>query len=135
MLSSKVIASFFLLCSLVLHAETVVIGHANVPKLDVDTVQKMFTGRVVVVQGVAVIPVHAPRGSRTRSDFLDKYLQQNEEKYQAYWTVRQFVGKGRQPRTLNSVAAVIDFVRNTKGAVGYVDANDLPPDINVLARR
>lgn len=119
-------------------ADTAVIGNSNVPPVTAEVVQKIFTGRSVVVEGVSVTPVNAKQGSDLRNQFLQTFLHQNEEKYQAYWTVRQFVGKGRQPRSLDSSKEIIDFCRANKGGIGYIngsEANGLPNDVKVLLKK
>jgi len=61
-------------------------------------------------------------------------LKQSEERYTAYWTARHFVGKGVPPREFSSTAEVIRFVQSTPGAIGYIDENDLVPQVSVIAR-
>ena len=58
----------------------------------------------------------------------------HEEKYTAYWTVRRYIGKGASPHELTSSADVINFVKSTPGAIGYIDEADVPPGINVLLK-
>lgn len=119
-------------------ADTAIIGNANVPPVTVEIVHKIFTGRSVVVEGISVTPVNAKQGSEIRNQFLQTFLNQNEEKYQAYWTVRQFVGKGRQPRSYNTAQEIIDFCKNNKGGIGYInsaEANALPNDVKVLLKK
>lgn len=48
--------------------------------------------------GAPVIVVNAPPGSPVRNRFLNTYVEQDEERYVAYWTVRRFIGKGLPPR-------------------------------------
>ncbi len=113
----------------------VIVAHEDVPNVTQDIIQKLFTGRTVAVDGVLVTPVNASPGDKLRSDFLQNFLNQTEEKYQAYWTVRQFVGKGRPPRNLTNTDEIIKFVRSTKGAVGYLYSKDVPEGVNVLLRK
>ncbi|MBC7860369.1 MAG: hypothetical protein H7Z39_16670 [Burkholderiaceae bacterium] len=118
-------------------AAVLVIGHANVPKLDPATVQKIFTGKAIEVAGVAVTPVNASPGNGARGRFLQTYLNQDEEKYTAYWTVRRYIGKGAPPKELASAADVIAYVQANPGSVGYIEEGDLKPglSLNVLARK
>lgn len=106
-------------------AAVVVIGHANVPKVDEALLQKIFTGKVIDVGGVSVIAVNATLNHPTRTRFLQHYLNQDEEKYTAYWTVRRYIGKGTPPKEFASSAEVVNFVMNTPGAIGYVDEADV----------
>ena len=112
----------------------VVIGHAGIDKIDAVTVQKVFTGRVVELGGVALTPINASAGSATRLRFLQAFLNQDEDKYVAYWTVRRYIGKGVPPKELASASDVIRFVQSTPGAIGYVEQSDLVPGLNVLTR-
>lgn len=112
----------------------VVIAHAGVRRLDVDTVQRLYTGRIVELAGQPVTVVNARSGSAVRDSFMATVLSQRDEDYRAYWTVRRHVGKGTPPRELDSAAEVIALVKSTPGAVGYVDSRDLVPGLNVVLR-
>lgn len=130
MLISTLLA--FALCEA--HAQNVVIiGHAGLSKLNTNTVQRIFTGKAIEVDGVHVTAVNIKSGA-LRDRFLQRYLNQNDEKYTAYWTVRRFIGKGIPPKELSSSAEVIDFVQNTPGAIGYIDEDELKPGLNVVSR-
>lgn len=116
-------------------AGVVVVGHTNLRKLDLATVQRIYTGKVIKVGGVSVNPVNLQAGQTLRLRFLSEYLQQTDDGYQAYWTVRRYVGKGVPPRELASVADIITYVQNTPGAVAYLDDSDVPPGMNIIARK
>ncbi|QDX82481.1 hypothetical protein B9N43_15310 [Denitratisoma sp. DHT3] len=129
-------AVLFLLASAPALADGVaVIGSPDLPKLDNATIQKLFTGRIVELNGTRVTVVNAAPGHAVRTRFLAAFLNQGDEKYIAYWTVRKFIGKGQPPAELDSAAAVIRFVQSTPGAIGYIDAADLTPGLNVLNRK
>lgn len=115
--------------------EIVVIGNSNVPKMDAVTIQKVYTGKVISVSGINVTPVGLKSGTAARNLFLQAILNQDEEKYTAYWTVRRYIGKGAPPAELASDVDVIHYVQSTPGAVGYIDEADLKPGMNVIARR
>ena len=114
--------------------DVVVIGHAGMDKLDAVTVQRIFTGKLIKVGGVDVTAVNV-KPSSLRNHFLQTFLNQNDEKYTAYWTIRHFVGKGAPPIELPSAAEVIKFVQSTPGAIGYIDEDDVVPEVNVLVRK
>jgi ABC-type phosphate transport system substrate-binding protein len=112
----------------------VVIGHASIKELTVTTVARIFTGRVIEVDGVAVTAINANIGNPLREHFLRIYLGQDEDKYTAYWTVRRYIGKGASPREFGNTNDIIDFVTTTPGAVGYIRESDIRPGLNVLLR-
>ncbi|WP_028312737.1 hypothetical protein [Derxia gummosa] len=111
------------------------IGHPGLPPIDADTVERLYTGRSIEVAGTPVTVVNAAGGSALRRRFLATWLRTTDERYGAYWTVRRHVGKGAPPRELGGGSAeMIDFVRATPGAIGYIDAAELRPGLNVIAR-
>jgi ABC-type phosphate transport system substrate-binding protein len=114
--------------------EVVVIGHPGVPKMDVQTIQKIYTGKIVNVSGVNIVAVSQKSGSAARNKFLQNYLNQDDEKYIAYWTVRRYVGKGFPPQEMPSLNELIQFVLSTPGAVAYIDEADLRSGMNVIAK-
>lgn len=112
----------------------VLIGNAGVPKLDTTTAQRLYTGRAVEVNGVAIVVANTSSGSKLRERFMDTVMNQDDNKYVAYWTVRKHVGKGTPPRELKTAAEVVEFVQTTPGAVGYISAGDLKAGMNVVLR-
>lgn len=112
----------------------VVIGHANLSRLDAATLEKIYTGKVIEVDGIPVTAVNASSGSAVRNRFLEAFLNRDEDRYTAYWTVRRYIGKGASPREMSSSIDVINFVKSTPGAIGYIDEADVPPGANVLLK-
>ena len=53
--------------------------------------------------------------------FMEQYLTQDDDKFIAYWTVRRYIGKGTPPREFATVEQQLEFLRATRGAIGYVD--------------
>jgi hypothetical protein len=115
-------------------AEVVIIGHENVPKIDVVAVQKIYSGKFISVDGVNVTPVSLKAGSLQREEFLKNFMNQDEEKYTAYWTVRKYVGKGTPPNEVETTADVIKFIQSTPGAVGYLDESEVKDGVHILLR-
>jgi len=112
----------------------IVIGHPTVKRLDGPTVARIYTGRVIEVDGVAITAVNANAGTSVRNRFLQVFLNQDEDKYTAYWTVRRYIGKGASPRELGKTSDIIQFVMSTPGAIGYIEETELRPGLNVLLR-
>lgn len=112
----------------------VLIGSPGMARIDAATAARLYTGRTIEVGGQPVTVLNAPVGSALRHRFLALVLQQDDEQYRAYWTVRRHVGKGAPPRELASSADVIAYVTANPGAVGYIDASELRSGLNVLLR-
>lgn len=111
-----------------------VVGSQGLARIDAPTVQRLYTGRAIEIAGTLVTVANLRAGHALRAQFLDQWLQTDEERYRAYWTVRRHIGKGVPPREFASVTEVLDFVQRTPGGVGYVDAESIRSGVNVIAR-
>lgn len=133
-LFTRLLLASALLQALPVVADVVVVGNANLPKLDAETLNKIYTGRVIQVGGVSVVPVNLKAGNKLRGQFLSELLNSDDERYIAYWTVRRYIGKGVPPREMDS-SEILGFIQSTPGALGYVDGADVKPGMNVLLKR
>jgi ABC-type phosphate transport system substrate-binding protein len=112
-----------------------VIAHPGVRALDAEAIRRVYSGRMVELDGQPLRPLQLAVGHPLRRRFAAAVLQQSDEDFIAYWTVRRYIGKGAPPRELGSSAEVVAQVIATPGAIGYVDATDLKPGLHVLLRR
>ncbi|RZI85526.1 MAG: hypothetical protein EOP38_04880 [Rubrivivax sp.] len=112
----------------------VVVGNPNVPKLDLATLRRIYTGKAIEVDGVRVMPVNAAAGLPLRQRFLADFLATAENDYIAYWTVRRYIGKGTPPTELRQTAELISYISRTPGAIGYLDEADVPRGMNIILR-
>lgn len=119
------------------HAEDTLVVIANAPLrgVDAEAIKRIYTGRLIEIDGLALRPVNAAPGSALRRSFLAAIVKQSDEDYLAYWTVRRYIGKGVPPRDLASSAEVIAYVQQTPGALGYIEASEVRSGMNVVLRR
>jgi ABC-type phosphate transport system substrate-binding protein len=78
--------------------------------------------------GTQIIPVDQPPASRTREVFSRAVHGKSVAFVTRYWHRLIFSGRGIPPIEMTSDAAVIEFVRTNRGAVGYVDRQNLTGD-------
>jgi len=118
-------------------AEIAVIAHPDLTlqKLDKPQVKRLFLGKTKVLSGVRRIElVDQPENSGIRDYFYKQVAKKNAAQLQAYWAKRIFSGKGVPPAVLNDSAAVLAWVKKTKGGVGYIDAGVVDPGVKILYR-
>ena len=102
----------------------------------VTTGRRSNRGEPSQIDGRPVIPVNLTKGNTLRRDFIDRILAQDDDKYIAYWTVRRYIGKGSPPREFASIEEQMEYIRNTPGAVGYVDARtEVRPGLKTIMKR
>ena len=113
-----------------------VVAHLDTPAINEDTLQKVYLGKVVEVNGRPVIPVNLTKGNTLRKAFIQQYLSQDDEKFVAYWTVRRYIGQGTPPREFATVEQQLQFLRVTPGAIGYVDDSaDIKAGLRTLLKK
>jgi len=99
----------------------VVVANPDTPPLNQATLQRIYRGMVVEVDGRPVVPVNLAKGNVIRIQFMKEVLRQDDDKFIDYWTVRRYVGKGTPPREFDTVEQALEFLRSTPDAIGYVD--------------
>lgn len=80
-------------------------------------------------------PIALKPGNRTRSLFNAKVIGLSESRIQSYWAQMKFTGRMKAPKTLASENAVLEYLLQNPGSVGYVAADtELPTSIQVIFR-
>lgn len=78
--------------------------------------------------GSPIVPVDLPATSRTREVFSRTVHGKSVAFVTRYWHRLIFSGRNIPPIELTSDAAVIEFVKTSRGAIGYIDRQTLPGD-------
>jgi hypothetical protein len=114
----------------------IVVANLDTPQLNESTLQRVYLGKVVEVDGRPIIPVNLPKGNVLRRSFMEHVLTNDDEKFIAYWTVRRYIGQGTPPREFPTVEQQLEFVRTTPGAVGYADESvNVKQGLKVLLKK
>jgi len=100
-----------------------VIAYAGMPKTDVAALQHLYSGRSADRLALGNPGQSVGRASGPLQD---------EEQSTAYWLARRYIGKGAPPKELADLGEVLDDVRNTPGAVGYLPLSSVPSGVNVI---
>lgn len=106
-----------------------------VDAIDAATAQKVFLKQVNKVGGAAVTPVDLAPASAVREAFSKKVVGRPVGAVQQYWQQKIFSGGDVPPATKASDRDVLDFVKATPGAIGYVSASAGTDGVKVLSLR
>jgi hypothetical protein len=80
----------------------------------------IFTGeKTRLADGTHVVPVIL-KGGPVHEVFLKNYCAESPNEFRAQWQKAVFTGQGSMPKAFDSEAALIEYVAQTAGAVGYV---------------
>jgi ABC-type phosphate transport system substrate-binding protein len=126
-----------LLSSLSARAQVVVIANPSVKSADVtkNDLRDVFTGAASSFKdGSHVTPVLLKSGA-AHEEFLSTYVGKNDTAFRASWRSLVFSGQAAMPKSLDSDAAMVEYVAHNPGAVGYVGKAAPHEGVKVLAVR
>lgn len=106
--------------------DVVVIANTSV-SLSASEVRDVFLGDKQFAGSTKLIPID---NAAVQEGFLSKVLQISSAKYASTWTKKAFRDGLTAPAIKSSDAEVIEYVKRTKGAVGYVSSN--PSGVNII---
>lgn len=112
----------FWFCSFALWAQPwVLVGHpgSEVQAMSGEEIRDVYLGRRHLVGNVRLIPLQLGAEDPLRRQFESEILRMSRPALQAWWVRRHYLGQ-RPPRVVGSAAAVLAYVRQVEGAVGYV---------------
>ena len=118
-------------------AQLIVIANPGVAAADVSKAElrDIFTGASSSLKGgVQVTPVLLKEGA-VQDGFLDLYVGKSDSAFRAGWRSLLFSGQGVMPRTLDSDAAMVEYVARTAGAIGYIGKTAPHEGVKILAVR
>lgn len=107
-------------------ADVVVISHPGT-SISAGDVKDVFLGEKQFASGTKLVPVD---NASLQDNFLSKFLDMAASKYTSAWTKKSFRDGLTPPAMKSGDAEVIDFVKRTPGAVGYVSS--APSGVNVV---
>lgn len=106
-------------------ADMVVISNSGTA-VSAGEVKDIFLGEKQFAGGTKLIPVD---NAALQERFLSKYMNMTGDKYNSMWTKKSFRDGLTPPAVKSADAEVIEYVKRTAGAVGYVSA--APAGVNV----
>ncbi len=112
-----------------------IIAHSSVKAdaIDKATAEKVFLKKAASLNGGAVTPVDQAIASAVREAFSKSVLGKPAAAVNQYWQQQIFSGAEVPPATKTGDDAMLEFVKSTPGAVGYVSAGASTAGVKVLA--
>jgi ABC-type phosphate transport system substrate-binding protein len=114
--------------------ELLVIASPQVPEseITVEQLADIFTlKRSSWPNRIKMVPVNREASSLEREKFSEQVFNLPPQELGEYWNRLRFQGK-LPPVIQTSDQAVLSFVRNVPGAIGYINANQNPQGVKVL---
>ncbi len=116
-------------------ADTVVIVHPGTTvALDDEALARIFLRQVrSFPDGAAAQPVNLKEGP-TADEFRTRVLKKNASQLRAYWAQQVFTGGAKPLQELDSDDAVLKYVAETPGGIGYIDAAKVKAGVRVVKK-
>jgi hypothetical protein len=125
-------AAVLVLCCAAAHAQDVMLvanKDVRISAISVSDVRAIFTGeKTRFPDGSHAVPVIL-KGGPAHEVFVKNYCYESPNEFRAQWQKAIFTGQGAMPKAFDSEAALLAYVEQTPGAVGYVSR--VPPVENV----
>ena len=105
-------------------AEIFIIGH-NVPadSLSKAQIKNIFLGKIRRWDNGQKIIFAVLAEGEVHRHFIRNYTGKTQRQFKMFWKKLTFIGKGRMPQIFKTEVQMIEFINNTKGALGYVSSN------------
>jgi ABC-type phosphate transport system substrate-binding protein len=111
-----------------------VVNAANAVPLDDEAAAKIFLRQVKTFpDGSPASPVNQKEGSTTEA-FRSQVLKKNAAQFKAYWAQQVFTGGAKPPPEVDGDDAVLKFVAETPGGIGYVDSGKTRAGVRLIKR-
>lgn len=94
-------------------------------------IREIYIGEMEFSGDVRLLPVD---NKAARSEFVVKVLVMNPERYETLWAKKAFRDALAPPAVKATEAEVLEFVRRTRGAVGYVSSAPRGNDVTVVGK-
>jgi ABC-type phosphate transport system substrate-binding protein len=118
-------------------AQVVVIANPGVKSAEISKsdLRDVFTGGATSLKdGARVTPILLRSGT-VHEEFLTAYIGKGDAAFRASWRSLVFSGQASMPKSLDSEAAMVEYVARTPGAIGYVGKSTPHEGVKILAVR
>jgi hypothetical protein len=115
-------------------AQVIVIANNSVKSSDVSKseIKDVFNGDASAFKdGSKATPILL-KGGAANDQFLNEYVGKSDSAFKASWRGLVFSGQGAMPKTVDSEAAMVDYVAHNSGAVGYISKSTAHEGVKVL---
>lgn len=87
--------------------------------------KSIYLGNTSRWQGVVPITLYARSKDCAAKNFYKDVLGMSPSKFFSHWAERQLSGKGVKPKSMASASELLDLVRQSPGAVGFLSSAEL----------
>lgn len=100
----------------------IVITHPeNALTLTREDVYRIYHGKSLSFpNGQKALPIILDESSADHITFTEQILKRSPSQFKSYWAKKLFTGKGKPPKTVNNIEAMVEFVSRNPNVIGYL---------------
>jgi ABC-type phosphate transport system substrate-binding protein len=102
-------------------------------QLSVADIRSVLLGNKNKWDGAGVIKLAVLTAGPAHEHVMQVYAQRSADQFDKFWKKIVFTGKGSMPAQFADEASLVDYVAKTPGAIGYVSAGAVTPQVKALA--
>ena len=101
-------------------------------KLDKNDIKNIYLGKKTTWSDNQKIVFVTQDDTGISDEFLKEYVNKSASQFDSYWKAQVFSGKGTPPKSFASDSELVQFVAQTKGALGYVSSNQGLDNVKIM---
>jgi len=115
-------------------AQVIVIANPAIKAAEVSKsdLHEVFTGSASSFKEAGHVTPILLKAGPANDEFLSAYIGKSDSAFRATWRSLVFSGQATMPKTLDSDAAVVEYVAHTAGAVAYISKSAPHEGVKVL---
>ncbi|MDY0091276.1 MAG: substrate-binding domain-containing protein [Candidatus Vecturithrix sp.] len=115
-------------------ADMLIIAHQNTSETTISQkeIQEIFLGKRVQWKDNTAIHPATLKEPKLHETFLKQYVKKTPSQWIAHWKRMVFTGSGAPPQQFATKEELLEYVANTSGAIGYVDAATSIENVTIL---
>lgn len=115
--------------------DVLIITNKNMPETSIsrEDVKDIFIGKKTNWANDEAITFVILEDGQTHQLFLQNYVKRTPAQYSRFWKKQIFTGKGRKPKSFKTEEALIDYVADTDGAIGYISTESASSKVKVMS--
>ncbi len=103
----------------------------GIARVDAQLVRRVYLGQPARVGDTVLVPALL-REDALQEAFARRYLQRTASQFMTYWRQQVFAGKGLPPRSFDTEAKLLEFLRSTPGAIAFLPGKGACEGVLVL---
>lgn len=113
--------------------EFTIVGNATAPDaISAEEFKNVLLGNRIRWASGDLIKLAVLEGGEAHDEIIRKYTARSSDQFQKYWKKLVFTGKGCAPMSCRDEKAMLAYLVETPGSVGYISGTEIPAGLKVV---